>query len=59
MDNVQLSFFYNYKAIVASSDFYRKYNAIFSALDPSSFSGANEIACLSRHCASVDGDPAP
>lgn len=42
MDNVQLSFFYNYKAIVASSDFYRKYDAIFSALDLSSFPGTNE-----------------
>ena len=42
MENVQLSFFYNYKAIVASSGFYRKYNAIFSALDLSSFPGANE-----------------
>ena len=41
MENVQLSFFYNYKAIVASSGFYRKYNAIFSALDLSSFPGAN------------------
>lgn len=42
MENVQLSFFYNYRTVVAASGFCRKYHAIFSALDLSSFPGTNE-----------------
>lgn len=33
MNDFQLSLFYNYQAFIASSNFYRKYDAVFSALD--------------------------
>ena len=33
MNDFQMSLFYDYQAIIANSDFYRKYDAIFSALD--------------------------
>jgi len=41
MHNFQFSLFYDYNAIKLSSDFYRKYDAIFSVLDLSGFPDIN------------------
>ena len=41
MQNFQLSIFYDYDAFVMSSNFYRKYDALFSALDLSGFPDKN------------------
>lgn len=41
MEEFQLSLFYNYRAILAVSDFYRSYHAIFSSLDLSMLSPGN------------------
>jgi len=41
MQNFQLSLFYDYYAFVMSSNFYRKYDALFSALDLSGFPNKN------------------
>lgn len=42
MQNLQYSFFYNYHAIILASNFYRKYDALFSVLDLSGFPGVNK-----------------
>ena len=52
MQNFQLSLFYDYSVLVMSSNFYRKYDAIFSALDLTGFPDRNiEVGCTgySRH----------
>lgn len=52
MRNFQRSLFYNYEAFLASSDFYRKYHALFSALDLTGFKDLNtDVGCTgySRH----------
>ena len=41
MQNFQLSLFYDYHAFVMSSNFYRKYDALFSVLDLSGFPDIN------------------
>ena len=41
MQNFQFSLFYDYNAIILSSDFYRKYDALFSVLDLSGFPDIN------------------
>jgi len=41
MQNFQLSLFYDYNAFVMSSNFYRKYDAIFSVLDLTGFPDKN------------------
>ena len=41
MQNFQFSLFYDYNAIKQSSDFYRKYDALFSVLDLSGFPDIN------------------
>jgi len=41
MQNFQLSLFYDYYAFVMSSNFYRKYDAIFSVLDLTGFPDRN------------------
>jgi len=41
MHNFQLSLFYDYNAIVLFSDFYRKYDALYSVLDLSDFPSVN------------------
>lgn len=41
MRNFQYSLFYDYQSILFSSNFYRKYNALFSALDLTGFPDKN------------------
>jgi len=41
MENFQLSMFFNYRGILAVSEFYREYDALFSALDLTAFPCAN------------------
>lgn len=41
MHNFQLSLFYDYNAIILSSDFYRTYDALFSVIDLSGFPDIN------------------
>ena len=41
MKNFQYSIFYDYQMILLSSNFYRKYNALFSALDLTGFPDMN------------------